>query len=432
MNVNKINVFWFRRDLRWDDNHALYLALSEKIPVLPVFIYDRNILDELPENDHRVSLIYDRLSDLNLLVANQHSSGIFIFKGKPAEAFEFLTQKYHINKVFANEDYEPYAAQRDGEIQQLLDRKEIELILVRDHIILSLDEIKSDSEEIYRVYTPFSKKWKSIFEPATHLKHYPSEKLLENLMKLPADWHFPSLQEIGFKPSTIQYHLFDFQEMKKIISNYHQTRDNFSFEKGTTNVSTALRFGLISIRKLFKMALNNQKYFNELIWREFFQYLIYHFPFTVKDDFRQIDIPQENNEAYFEKWKNASTGVPIIDAAMHQLNSTGYMHNRLRMVVANYLTKILWIDWRWGERYFAEKLFDFELASNVGNWQWAAGTGADAAPYFRIFNPWLQQQKFDPNLVYLKKWLPYDLEDAPKPIVDFSERRNLYLKMMKK
>ncbi|CUS96816.1 cryptochrome/photolyase family protein [Candidatus Chrysopegis kryptomonas] len=428
---SKINVFWFRRDLRLDDNHGLFLALSEKLPVLPIFIFDTNIIKDLPRDDHRINLIYNRIKILNDYLKTHHNSMILIFKGKPEEVFKEISKKWQVYKVYANEEYEPYSLQRDKSIKQLLNENGIQFHPVKDHVIFSPTDIQTDTGKPYRIYTPFSKKWLYQFHSLSSIPHFPSEKFLNNLYLINTK-EFPSLEYLGFKLSSLTYIPPEEDEIKSVIQNYHKTRNLFGDDKSTTRVSTALRFGFISIRKLVSLGKNNIVYLKELIWREFFQHLIYYFPTMIKENFRNIPIQVENDEKLFEKWKNAETGYPLIDAAMNQLNQTGYMHNRLRMLVANFLCKILWIDWRWGERYFAEKLFDFELASNVGNWQWSAGTGLDASPYFRIFNPELQLKKFDPQGIFLKKWLPYDPTKPPKKIVNFNERRNLYLNMLKK
>ncbi len=428
---SKINIFWFRRDLRLDDNHGLFLALSEKLPVLLIFIFDTDAIKDLPRNDHRINLIYNRLKSLNEFLKKLHKSEILIFKGKPEEIFRQIIKKWQVYRVYANEEYEPYSLQRDKSIKQLLNHYGIQFHLVKDHVIFSPTEITNENGKPYRVYTPFYKKWLINFEMIS-LHHYPSEKLLNNLYQTDTQKDFPSLEYLGFKSSSLTYTLPEEERIKSIIQTYHKTRNFFDMEDGTTKVSTALRFGLISIRKLFLLGKNNPVYLKELIWREFFQHLIFHFPHIISENFKNIPITWENDEKLFDKWKNAQTGYPLIDAAINQLNQTGYIHNRLRMLVANFLCKILWIDWRWGERYFAEKLFDFELASNVGNWQWAAGTGFDAVSYFRIFNTELQQKKFDPQGIFLKKWLPYDLAKPPEKIINFKQRRNLYLSRMKK
>jgi deoxyribodipyrimidine photo-lyase len=430
--TESITLFWFRRDLRVDDNHALYKALKENTNVLPIFIFDTNIIQNLPQNDHRLTLIYNQLKNINNFFIKHFHKQLYVFKGDPETIFKKLIDTLNIKNVYANDDYEPYAKKRDKKIKELFRKAAKPIHFYTDHLIFSPKDITTNTNGIYKVYTPFAKKWMSKFQLLSTIPEYPSENYLQNLISINENYSFPELEQLGFKKSSLTYTAPKFETLKSKIKNYHITRDVIELDYGTSHVSTALRFGFISIRNLVRFATENPKYLNELIWREFFQYIIYHYPETAKDNFKiNANIPLENNVELFEKWKNAETGYLLIDAAMNQLNTSGFMHNRLRMLTANFLCKILWVDWRWGERYFAQKLFDYELASNVGNWQWASGTGVDSAPYFRIFNPELQLKKFDANLKYINKWLPYQITNKPPKIVDYTSRRNLYLNMMK-
>jgi deoxyribodipyrimidine photo-lyase len=421
----KVTVFWFRRDLRWNDNAGLFNALKAHTNVLPIFIFDKTILQELPKNDARVEFIHEALMNIQETLIQHHSS-LKIFHSTPQEAFEILMKDYEIEAVYTNHDYEPYAQQRDSAIQHLLQKKQIEFKTFKDQVIFEKNEVVKEDGLPYTVFTPFSKKWKAKLNDY-FLKEYPTKTYAHHFFKTKA-FYFPSLSELGFAQSGKIFSSTDFN--KHIITDYHNTRDIPSIE-GTTKMSIHLRFGTISIRQLAKNALQiNEKYLNELIWRDFYQTIIWHFPKVVNQSFKSKydNIQWRNNEQEFNAWCAGQTGYPIVDAGMRELNETGWMHNRVRMVVASFLTKHLLIDWRWGESYFALKLNDFDLASNNGGWQWAAGSGCDAAPYFRVFNPYLQTAKFDKDLKYIKKWVP-EFEDFtyPKPIVehDFARKRCL-------
>ncbi len=401
-NQQKIIIFWFRRDLRLEDNHGLYQALSVGIPVVPIFIFDENIIQTLPEYDARISFIYKQLSNIQSRLAKLNSS-LILFKGKPLDAFQYLINKYNVVAVYTNHDYEPYAIQRDTCVSNLLKSKSIEFKTFKDQVIYEKNEILNSVGYPYTVFTPYSKKWREKFSQE-QLISYPSDKLLNKIYKT-TNLSFPTLKDIGFNCSSIVVSSNKIDG--NIIKNYHKTRDIPSIN-GTSKLSVHLRFGTISIRKLVKIANEfNQTFLNELIWREFFMMILYHFPQVVNHSFRPEydNIKWLNNEQDFEKWCKGETGYPIVDAGMRELNTTGFMHNRVRMIVASFLTKHLLIDWRWGESYFAQKLLDYELSSNNGNWQWAAGTGCDAAPYFRIFNPYEQTKRFDPELKYITQWL---------------------------
>jgi deoxyribodipyrimidine photo-lyase len=421
-----ISVFWFRRDLRLNDNKGLWHALTSGKKVLPLFIFDEDILHSLPKDDARVTFIHQLLENMHSILSD-NGSGLLVKHGKPIEVWKNLINDYSIEQVFCNEDYEPYGINRDKEIQSLLQKNNIAFHSFQDHVIMHPNEVLKDDGTPFKVYTPYSKKWKNILT-SEHLKHYPSENLLDNFYK--QNTPFISLNEIGFKQSSISVLPYTISS----LTHYKELRDYPAVE-ATSNVSPHLRFGSVSIRELYK---NTQKksehYGNELIWREFFMQIMYHYPNVVHQSFNEKydRIQWRNNEEEFERWCKGETGFPIVDAGMRELNATGYMHNRVRMIVASFLCKDLLIDWRWGEAYFAEKLLDFELSSNNGNWQWAAGTGCDAAPYFRVFNPKMQQEKFDPQGEYIKKWVTNLNElDYPKPMVDHSFARDRALKAYK-
>lgn len=422
-----MNIFWFRRDLRLEDNVGLFEALSDG-ETLPIFIFDPNILAELPKNDSRISFICELLEKIQKQL-NAENKSLAIFHDKPENVFEKLTKENKIATVFTNHDYEPYARKRDSEIENFLKSKEISFRTFKDQVIFEKDEIVKDDGKPYVVYTPFSKKWKEKFSDKEAKKH-DSEKKLDQIAK--HNYPFLSLEAIGFEKSEIRVEDFDIS--RKIIENYKETRD-FPSVDGTSRLSPHLRFGAISIRQLVKKAseFKQETFLNELIWREFFMQILWHFPNTVTESFRPKydNIKWRNNENEFKSWCEGKTGYPIVDAGMRQLNETGNMHNRVRMVVASFLCKHLLIDWRWGEAYFAEKLLDYEQSSNIGNWQWASGSGVDAAPYFRIFNPSEQVKKFDKDFKYIKKWVPEFQEIDYKLIVDHKEARERCLKVYK-
>jgi deoxyribodipyrimidine photo-lyase len=425
-----ITIFWFRRDLRLHDNAALWSALKSGNPVLPIFIFDKTILDLLPKKDARVEFIHQEIAAMKAALESKGSS-LRLFYGTPNEVFKQLTEEYSISEVWTNRDYEPYAQVRDKAIFELLQEKNIAFKGAKDHVIFEKDEVTKDDKKPYTVFTPYSRKWKATLKPY-HYKAYPNEKY-ENAYLKTAPFENITLSSMGFEASGIE---IPSREISiDIIEKYDQTRDIPSM-RGTSRLSLHLRFGTVSIRELTKIALvKNEKWLNELIWRDFYQMIIWHFPHSVDGSFKpQYDrLEWINDDRDFEKWCKGKTGYPIVDAGMRELNATGFMHNRVRMVVASFLTKHLLIDWRWGERYFAEKLLDFELASNIGGWQWAAGSGCDAAPYFRIFNPTSQTEKFDPQKKYIKHWVPeYGTPMYPKPIVEHTFARNRCLETFKK
>ena len=428
--MQKITICWFRRDLRTDDNSALFYALQQEKDVLPLFIFDRNILDRLADkSDARVQFIHAQLHRLKAFF-EQKGSSMLIKYGKPDEVYTQILKEYDVQTVYTNRDYEPYAKSRDLKIESLLKEKNIPFLTFKDQVIFEPGEILNGSGEFYKVFTPFSKNWLEKFKAArVQPLQEPNWKHLLQTDPFPSI----SLEDMGFKISSIEIPspIAD----QEIIRHYDQTR-NFPSRKGTTRLGIHLRFGTVSIRKLAVIASQlNETYLNELIWREFYMMILAFNPQVVNQAFKPAydRIPWRNNEQEFKAWCEGKTGYPIVDAGMRELNSTGYMHNRVRMIVASFLTKHLLIDWRWGEAYFAGKLLDFELASNNGGWQWAAGTGTDAQPYFRVFNPESQTEKFDKELQYIRKWVPeLGTNSYPKPIVDHKFARTRALETYKK
>ena len=428
----KVNIFWFRRDLRLDDNHGLYKALSSSNKVLPIFIFDTEILKQFTDiYDKRVNFIFQTLEDLNAKLKMDYKSNIQYFYGKPIDIFKSLNETYIIDSIFFNLDYEPYAIKRDKEIEEYFNGKNIKVFSFKDSVIFHKNDILKSDNKPYTVYTPYSKVWVEKLNNS-NLEYYPSEDFLYNLISI--EHNNFDIENIGYKPCREIYPTYKIDE--KIIINYENTRDKPYLENGVSRVGVELRFGRISIRKLAGIANKlSLTYLKELIWREFFMQILYHFPYVENSCFKPKynRIRWDNNEELFEIWCQGKTGYPIVDAGMRELNSTGFMHNRVRMITASFLTKHLLIDWRWGELYFANKLMDYELSSNNGNWQWVAGCGCDAAPYFRIFNPITQQEKFDPNFQYIRKWVEeFGTKDYPKPIIDHSFARNRTLSRFKK
>lgn len=431
-----VNIMWFRRDLRLNDNAALYYALKNELPVIPIFIFDTNILDDLEDKKDR-RLTFIRAALLNMQeVLKQHNTSLQVLYDTPQNAFVQLAKQYTIQKVFANEDYEQYAIDRDAAVSALLKKQNATLCLYKDQVIFSKDEVVKDNGEPYTVFTPYSKKWLSVLQPF-HLKAYPTKKYFTNFYK-DAPHRIPSLESMGFESEGKQFPSLKIPAA--IIKDYKNTRDVPGIQ-GTSRLSVHLRFGTICIRELaLKAEALSSSYLNELIWRDFYQMILWHFPHVRKGySFKkEMDAIQwRNNEKEFNAWCEGRTGYPIVDAGMRELNETGFMHNRVRMITASFLAKHLLIDWRWGEAYFAKRLLDYDFAANNGGWQWSASTGCDALPYFRIFNPTTQAKKFDPELKYIKQWLPeLDGFDYPQPIVEhkFARQRALeaYTKAAKK
>ena len=416
-----VNVFWFRRDLRLSDNRGLFEALSAGKPVLLLFVFDRTILDKLAnKNDSRVSFIHGLLERMNNQLNNLNTS-ILVRHSTPLEVFEELLSTYQIESVYTNKDYEPYAIQRDQKVRNLLAEAGVGFESFKDQVIFEQDEVVKDDGKPYTVYTPYSTKWLANLKDDSFAE-WKSQDLLHNVVR--EFFPMPTLHEIGFELSDIAVE--NFRTETELVERYEDRRNTPSVE-GTTKLSPHFRFGSISIREACRRVQGkSHTLLKEFIWREFFMQILWHFPQVVDQSFKiKYDrIPWVNNEDDFEKWKFGKTGVPLVDAGMRELINTGFMHNRVRMVVASFLVKNLLIDWRWGEAWFAEHLLDFDLAQNNGNWQWAAGTGCDAAPYFRVFNPVSQQEKFDPQFKYIKKWVPeWGSGNYPKPMVDLKESR---------
>lgn len=421
----EIAIVWLRRDLRLNDNAALYHALGSGLPVLPLFIFDRAILDELPSpKDARVQFIHQELERLQKEI-EEHKGTLLVRYGMPMEVWADLLQEFNIRAVYTNRDYEPYAKNRDARIQELLDRQDVSFHRFKDQVIFESEEIRKQDGNPYVVFTPYSRRWKAQLdariEPdgsSFYLKAYPSEQLLSALLPAPPS-DMPSLQSMGFEAFPMTYP--EREVSQGLVRSYSETR-NFPSQKGTSRLGIHFRFGTISIReKARKARILNETFLNELIWRDFYSQILDCFPHVVSEPFnpKYSQIPWRASETDFNAWCEGRTGYPIVDAGMRELNATGFMHNRVRMITASFLTKHLLLDWRLGEAYFAEKLLDFDLASNSGGWQWAAGCGTDAAPYFRIFNPTTQMEKFDKKLEYVRKWVPeYGGSSYPKPIVD--------------
>lgn len=425
MEKKKIALYWMRRDLRWEDNRALYESLLSDLPVLPLFIFDRTILDVLPENDARVSFFYERLAQL----MKDHE--IDFYCGDVMTQWESIVEKYDVEAVYWNRDYSPYARERDAKVYSFLQEKGITVHTYKDHVIFERSEVVKDDGKPYSIYTPYMKKWRTLFDIDKDVENYTTKK---GVFFTPKKDSLPQLSDMGFVTSRAKAPKMTVA--KEVIEHYGETRD-FPAQNGTSYIGAYLRFGFISTREMIRHAYTvaDDTFFKELIWRDFFQQILWHFPETTEKSFRPAydEIVWNNDSQDFAAWKEGRTGYPFVDAGMRELNATGYMHNRVRMVVASFLCKHLLIDWRWGERYFAEKLFDYEIASNVGNWQWASGSGCDAAPYFRIFNPETQMKKFDPDMAYVKKWVPeYGLPTYPEPIVEHRFARKRVLAAYKK
>jgi deoxyribodipyrimidine photo-lyase len=429
----RIQVMWFRRDLRLSDNAALYHALRTGIPVLPVFIFDKNILDQLDDKaDRRVEFIHAAITELQQQLV-QMGSTLEVYYDYPKEVYKKLLERYDIEAVFTNHDYEPYAQERDAAIAALLKEHGTGFKTYKDQVIFEKSEVVKDDGKPYTVFSPYARKWRAKLNNF-YLKAYPTEKYFSNFYKQ-TPVAIPTLLSIGFQPVALPFPSKELEEA--VIRHYGENRNFPSLEKGTSKMGVHLRFGTVSIRYLARKAMDwNDVYLNELIWRDFYHAILWHFPqvgkgASFKPEYDKIE--WRNNETEFEHWCNGTTGYPIVDAGMRELNTTGYMHNRVRMIVASFLTKHLLIDWRWGEAYFAQKLLDFDLAANNGGWQWASSSGCDAAPYFRVFNPSLQTEKFDKDLRYIRKWIPELNEfNYPQPIVQHELARKRVLEVYAK
>ena len=423
-------IFWFRRDLRLDDNHALFKALKSGYDVLPIFIFDSNITNKLNQNDHRLNYINNVLDGLNKRLS-ENKKKIYIYKGDPIEIISKLIIKLKIKEIYLNKDYEPYARDRDDKIEKLCVANNVSYNSFKDHVIFEEDQIVKKDGTPYVVYTPYSRKWIEKFQ-SNQLDSYPSELNLGGFVDSDKIREVNYLME--FEKNIISPKTYNLN--KDLIDKYEETR-NFPALDSTSRIGVNLRFGTVSTRKIVKTSSerSNNTFLKELIWREFFIQILWHFPHTTEKSFKDKyeRIEWRNDMDDFKLWCDGKTGYPIVDAGMNQLNKTGFMHNRLRMVVGSFLCKHLLIDWRLGEKYFADKLFDYEQASNVGNWQWVAGCGVDAAPYFRIFNPEEQQKKFDKEFQFIKKWIPnYDKDNYINKIVDHKFARERCLNTYKK
>ena len=428
--MEKFTIFWFRRDLRIDDNKGFFEALNGKNKVIPIFIYDTEIIDKLHNDDHRLTFIQNALGGINNAM-KRNRCALRTYRGTPEAVFEKIIREFPIEKVIANHDYEPYAMERDEKVKKLLKARKIYFETHKDQVIFERNEVVKDDGNPYMVYTPYSVKWLAKFN-REGIENYPSENHLGNLYNEHPLPHM-SHKEMGFEISKMVPKNFRFDD--ELIDQYEATR-NFPAQDATSRLGVHLRFGTQSVRKLISKSASrkNATFLKELIWREFFMQILWHFPHTVNQCFKKKydRIEYRNNEEEFEKWCQGKTGYPLVDAGMRELNRTGFMHNRVRMLTASFLCKHLLIDWRWGEAYFSEKLFDYEMSSNIGNWQWSAGCGVDAAPYFRIFNPHEQIKKFDKSLDYIKTWVE-DLDQStyPEPIVAHKFARERCLKEYK-
>ena len=426
--MKTFSIFWFRRDIRIEDNNGLSEATKSKYPVIPIFIFDEKITENLPKNDTRINFIHKNLNKLNNLLVEKFNSKLQVFKGNPIEIIDKIVKEYNVKEVYTNHDYEPYAIKRDNFIYNNLKSKKIPFYTFKDQVIFEKNEVLKDNGSPYVVFTPYMRKWKENLK-----KNYSvleNNELCNNFHNLDK-YNLKEISEYGFEKNISE--VINFDVSKKIIEEYEKKR-NFPSLNSTSKIGPFLRFGVISIRSLVKYVLkfSNETFLNELIWRELFMQILFHFPNSSTSSFKSKydNIKWVNDKKMFEAWKNGKTGFPIVDAGMNELNKTGFMHNRVRMITSSFLCKQLLIDWRWGEKYFALKLNDYEMSSNVGNWQWASGSGVDAAPYFRIFNPYTQIEKFDKNYDYINNWI--DLNNKyPKEIVNHKEARENCLKTYK-
>ncbi|WP_374030386.1 deoxyribodipyrimidine photo-lyase [Bdellovibrio bacteriovorus] len=431
--MSKVTVFWFRRDLRLDDNAGLYHALKERSAVLPLFIFDSEILEKLDDPaDARVTFIYDQIQDLKQQLKAKKSD-LLIRHGKPLEVLKDLSAEMAIEAIYTNHDYEPAARKRDEKVAAWAAKEHIAFLTFKDQCLFEKDEILTDARKPYTVYTPYKNKVLANLTPF-YLKSYPNELYESSYAKVKKTEAMPPLKSLGFERSQIEFPPMELST--KMLKTYQATRDFPANEKGTSHLGLHLRFGTLSVRELAREAKKySPVWLSELIWRDFFMQILWHFPQVEKQSFRpEYDkIAWRTSKADFQRWCEGQTGYPLVDAGMRELNATGYMHNRVRMVVASFLCKHLLIHWYEGERYFAKKLLDYDLSANNGNWQWAAGSGCDAAPYFRIFNPQTQFEKFDPDGKYVQKWVPeYGTDAYPEPMVDHNEARGRCLQAFTK
>jgi deoxyribodipyrimidine photo-lyase len=430
--LQQVTIFWFRRDLRLNDNAALYYALKENKNVLPIFIFDTEILNRLEDKyDRRVDFIHHALNKINAELVLLKSS-LEIFHTTPMEAFKKLIEKYKIQNVYTNHDYEPYAKDRDSSLQSFLQENGVVLKTYKDQCVFEKDEVLKDDGTPYTVFTPFSRKWKKALTPF-YYKAYPNKKYFDNFFKQDLQ-PIPTLKSMGFEKTDLIFP--DKISLSSLLLQKYKEQRDYPSINGTSKLSVHLRFGTVSIRALVAKTLPlSETWLNELIWRDFYMMILWHFPHAATEAFRKNynRIEWKNNEEDFKKWREGKTGFPIVDAGMRELNATGFMHNRVRMIVSSFLIKDLLIDWRWGEAYFAKKLNDFDLSANNGGWQWASGSGCDSAPYFRVFNPTEQQKKFDPDFKYIRQWVPeFGTPAYPLPMVDHAAARLRVIDVYKK
>jgi len=433
----KITLFWHRRDLRFDDNAGLAAALQRDEPMLPLFIYDKEILDKLPTDDARLTFIFDHVEALGQ-EAHEAGGGLLARHGKVLDVFRQLLKDYDLAAVYTNEDYEPYATERDAAVAKLLTAHGVEFQAFKDQVIFAKDEVLTKNGKPHHVFGAYSKAWQAQLKPEQDFKPHPSKRLFkkENLARPKSgDASRPTLKDLGFERHE-QYTPPAKLPPAKVVEHYDKTRDTPALDRGTTRMSVHLRFGTISIRSLMQQAEElNKKLLNEIIWRDFFMMLIWHHPNTATEayDPKMRHLPYRDAPEDYQAWSEGRTGIPMVDAGMRQLNETGYIHNRARIVTAAFLTKHLFIDWKLGEHYFSEKLLDYDMSNNIGNWQWMASTGAVAAPWFRVYSPESQQKQYDPNYEYVKKWVPeYGTDQYPSPIVDLKEGRDRALDLIRK
>ncbi len=426
----RLSILWFRNDLRLENHPGIQELIEDGIPIVALFIFDKDILDDLPEDDARVNIIYDQLQKMHIQLQKLGSS-MLIKKGEVTQVWEELLEDFEIQKVYMAEDFEPSSIARDEEIKSMLLSKGIEISTNCNQVIIHPTEVLKKDGKPYSVYTPYSKKWKNWVEEKNTADEKVSYSKLKSAYFHNYDIPFPSLESLGFRPTKTTLAPLDLSP--KFLSQYEQTRDTPSLS--TSHLSTYLRFGFVDIHEVYQKCQSSEVFIRELIWREFFKQILYHYPKVVDAPFKAKyqDLPWLHDTEVFEKWATGMTGYPLVDAGMRELNQTGLMHNRVRMVTASFLVKHLLIDWQWGEAYFAEKLLDYDLSANNGNWQWVVGCGCDAAPYFRVFNPTRQMERYDPQKEYIRKWVPeWETESYPEPIVDHGEARVRALAFYKK
>jgi len=443
------SMVWFRRDLRLRDHRALWNASRRSHDIVGVFVFDTHILSKLPRHDQRVTFLVEALKSLQEDLQSRNAQ-IIVLHGDPIREIPKAVQKLKVQALFFNEDFESYAIQRDSKVIQKLQSENIPVHTFCDHILLG-SRIKKKDGTPYQVFTPYAKQWKEVLSK-NDFKLCPIPQNWARIKTDPSPW---KRLKFDLTPNSWRASEASAQQclrkFKKHLATYHETRNYPALSSGTSRLSPYLRFGQLSPRQCLQLAVSSssegaQVWLNELIWRDFFHMILHCFPHVEFHAFkrRYDSIAWSEREDHFQAWCEGKTGYPLIDAAMNQLNQTGWMHNRLRMVVASFLTKDLLIDWKKGEHYFAQKLMDYDLASNNGGWQWAASTGCDAQPYFRIFNPLSQSKKFDPEGAFIRKWVPSlakrpakdihslkKMDGYPDPIVDHATQRAKALQLFK-